>query len=119
MTSTNPFLWDGVRTIKVPLFPCRQCGHQNRPAESVRESLKLWLMDKLPPCRKCGLPLKRFDFRHEIPADFAEMVRCPDCGATNRILRGYRAQMKCGRCKSSLLPPHLRELRSQSQLGST
>lgn len=104
----SPFTWDQLKSAKIPLFPCRHCGHQNRPARSARASLKLWLTDQLPPCRKCGLPLRKTDFRQELPREFLEVVTCPGCGAKNRILRGYRAQMNCGRCKSNLLPPHLR-----------
>lgn len=104
----TPFTYDRARSAKVPLSPCRHCGHPNRPVRSARASLKLWLTDQLPPCRRCGFALKKSDFKPDVPPEYSEVVPCPECGAMNRILRGYRAQLKCGHCKSSLLPPHLR-----------
>ena len=40
------------------MFPCPKCGHANRPAAQKLKSVKLYLLDKLPPCRKCGWELK-------------------------------------------------------------
>jgi ribosomal protein S27E len=101
----SPLGHDRAAIIKVPLFRCRHCGHDNRPARSGRQSIKLWLTDQLPPCRQCSLPLRKVDFSfdRELLNQFREEVACPGCGAKNRILRGYRAQMKCGRCGSSLV----------------
>lgn len=36
------------------LFPCSECGHNNRVHKKVKNSLRLLLQDKLPPCKKCG-----------------------------------------------------------------
>jgi hypothetical protein len=50
------------------LFPCPKCGHANRPATKKLESVKLYLLDKLPPCRMCGWELKkRYYDRSTVP----------------------------------------------------
>lgn len=48
------------KSVKVEslVFPCPKCGHRNRPAAQKLKSVKLYLLDKLPPCRKCGCELK-------------------------------------------------------------
>src|SRR5437867_4227629 len=51
------------------LFPCPKCGHANRPATHKLKSVKLYLLDQLPPCRKCGWELKKRNYdRSTIPA---------------------------------------------------
>ncbi len=50
------------------LFLCPKCGHANRPATRKLDSVKLYLLDELPPCRKCGWELKKRNYdRTTIP----------------------------------------------------
>src|SRR5262249_24956938 len=72
-------------------FPCPQCGHQNRPARTKVQSIRLYLLDQLPPCRQCGSVLRRANFdRSTIPATLLRraeaqlrrerVMRCSNCG---------------------------------------
>ena len=50
------------------LFLCPHCGHANRTAAHKLESVKLYLLDKLPPCRRCKRELKKRNYdRSTIP----------------------------------------------------
>ena len=94
------------------LFPCPACGHSNKPARTKLQSVKMYLLDELPPCRRCGQQLRRGNFdRSTIPASLlrraeAELdrhriikcVKCPqklkaptDCG---------RVKLRCPKCKA-------------------
>lgn len=53
--------WDRRRVYGV-LFPCPNCEHNNRIHSKTVESLKLWLQDKLPACKRCGQLLRRDDY---------------------------------------------------------
>ena len=57
------------RTVVGILFPCPSCGHRNRVSKKLRQSVQLWLENKLPLCKKCGFDLKRanYDFIKKMP----------------------------------------------------
>jgi len=44
------------------LITCPRCGHNNKPHKRVKESLRLWLTDTLPPCKQCGFQLRKEDY---------------------------------------------------------
>ena len=48
--------------IGVILVPCSRCDHRNRVAKTVKQSYRLILLDSLPPCKKCGAPLRGGDY---------------------------------------------------------
>jgi hypothetical protein len=56
--SAADLVGDGPVSLSL-VFPCPKCGHANRPARRKLDSLKLYLQDKLPPCRKCGWQLRQ------------------------------------------------------------
>lgn len=51
-----PFIVIGI------FVPCPRCGHNNKPHRRLKESLRLWLLDQLPPCKKCGAQLRKSDY---------------------------------------------------------
>ncbi len=55
-------------------IPCPHCGHRNRPHTSKIETLKLYLTDKMPDCRKCGHPLKKASI-DGLPENSVYMIR--------------------------------------------
>ena len=54
---------NAVVVARTVLVPCPRCGHNNCPARRPVEALKLFLTDKLPPCKKCGRALKMSEFK--------------------------------------------------------
>jgi hypothetical protein len=57
------------------LFTCVGCGYNNKISRSVKKSLKLWLLDKLPPCKKCFYQLKKDDYRDPEDAPYLEELK--------------------------------------------
>lgn len=48
-------------TLYGVLIPCR-CGHRNRVAKKVQDTIKMILLDGLPACKKCGKQLHGKDY---------------------------------------------------------
>lgn len=42
-----------IRSIVGILVPCPTCGHRNKVARGVKETVRLVLLDQLPCCKKC------------------------------------------------------------------
>src|SRR6266852_5098302 len=72
-------------------FPCPQCGHANRPGKTKLQSIRLYLLDHLPPCRHCGAALRRANFdrstisptllrRAEASLRRDRVIECGKCG---------------------------------------
>src|SRR2546425_11367067 len=79
------------------MFPCRKCGHANRPARTKLESMKLYLMDELPLCRRCGWELKKRDYDRSAMSD--SLVK-----KAQKAL-GNREVVSCKRCLQKLRVP--------------
>jgi len=57
-------------------FTCPECGHNNKAHRKLRDSIILWIEDRLPPCKKCGAELhkKDFSFPDEAPPRLKRIV---------------------------------------------
>ena len=57
------------------LFPCIVCGHKNKIAKTVDESIRKWLLDQLPTCngKHCGRRLEKSHYSHSGPR--VELIR--------------------------------------------
>lgn len=55
------------------IMSCHNCGHRNRPHRTVRESIRLWFVDELPPCKKCKQELKKDNYSMPPRAPYVKM----------------------------------------------
>jgi hypothetical protein len=56
------------------VFPCR-CGHRNKVSNSVKESYRLFILDQLGNCKKCGAQLRKHQFRIKRTKTFEDVER--------------------------------------------
>ena len=105
-------LAEGASMSFALLFPCPQCGHANRPARTKLQSVRLYLLDQLPPCRRCGSALRRASFpRSAIPAGLLKraeaalpkerVIECANCAQKLRPPADRRkVKLRCPKCKA-------------------
>jgi hypothetical protein len=68
--------------VTVVLFSCT-CGHRNRVAHTPKESYKLYILDELGNCRKCGRSLRKYQFQLKRTKTFLEVEQeLENAGAT-------------------------------------
>jgi|SRR5882672_9051368 len=94
------------------LFPCPQCGHANKPGRTKVQSVRLYLLDQLPPCRRCGSALRRANFdRSTIPSGLIKqaeaqvrrerIIECTKCGQKLRAPADRGSiKLRCPRCEA-------------------
>jgi predicted RNA-binding Zn-ribbon protein involved in translation (DUF1610 family) len=64
-----------IMTTYAVLFPCPKCGHHNKVHKRVRNSLILWLLDRLPPCKKCGYQLRKVNYHAPRGTPYVEKLK--------------------------------------------
>ena len=102
----------GARVSLALLFVCPACGHANRPARNKLQAVKMYLLDQLPDCRKCGSKLRKGNVdpckipkpllkRAEAELSSKRLINCPEC--SQKLLaptdRGT-LKLRCRKCKA-------------------
>lgn len=61
--------------VTMVVFPCAGCRHRNKVSNSVRESYRLFILDQLGNCKKCGRELLKHQFGIKRTKTFEEVER--------------------------------------------